>query len=173
MKNLKNIIIYVLIVVVLCLAVFVLFQYYSRVNQIDKTVVTQEPEIVKVLAYYSNSVTNPQMLDCSLVFPVERIVTSREKIYEETINNLLLGPTKEEVMQGYSNLIPAGTRLNFVKFDDGVLQADFNESLDRGVGGSCLVSAIRSQIERTMRQWPEVKSVVISIKGESEIILQP
>lgn len=169
----KNIIIYILIVIVLSLAIFVLFQYYTGVEIADKAAVKEEPESVKVIVYYANSVANPQMIDCSLVFPVDRVVTNREKIYEEAINRLLLGPTKEETKQGYSNLIPAGTRLNFVKFDDGVLQADFNEGLDRGVGGSCLISAIRSQIERTMRQWPEVKNVVISIKGESEIILQP
>ncbi|KKR08154.1 MAG: hypothetical protein UT32_C0003G0030 [Parcubacteria group bacterium GW2011_GWC2_39_14] len=173
MKGFKNIIIYILIVIVLSLAIFVLFQYYAGVETVDRAVVKDEPEIVKVMIYYSNSVKNPAMLDCSLVFSVERVVTSREKIYEATINQLLLEPTKEEITLGYKNLIPVGTKLNFVKFDNGILQADFNESLDRGVGGSCLVSAIRSQIERTMQQWPEVKSVVVSIKGESEIILQP
>ncbi|KKQ80408.1 MAG: hypothetical protein UT02_C0009G0006 [Parcubacteria group bacterium GW2011_GWC2_38_7] len=173
MKNFKNIVIYILIVLVLVLAIFVLFQYYSRVETVDKAVTKDEPEVVAVKIYYSNSVTNPAMLDCSLVFPVDRAVVGREKIYEETVNQLLLGPSKSEEQNGYKNLIPAETRLNFVKFSNGVMQVDFDKTLDQNIGGSCLVSAIRAQIESTVRQWPEVKEVLISIDGVSDTILQP
>lgn len=173
MKNFNNTLIYGMVSLVLCLAVFVLFQYYSQVNNISQPFERNESELIKIKVYYSNTEKNPEMLDCSLVFPLERVITSREKIYEDTLQQLLVDPNQNEKAQGYKNMIPIGTKLNFVKLKQGVLHADFSRELDYVVGGSCWISAIRSQIENTMRQWSEIKDVLISIEGESEIILQP
>lgn len=50
---------------------------------------------------------------------------------------------------------------------------DFESSLQEGVGGSCRVENIRSQIERRLKQFPFIKDVVISVEGNSEEVLQP
>jgi len=173
MKFAPNKLIFVLAVVVSCLGVFVLFQYYSRVTVLTQPFEKNEPELIKVKIFYSNTQKNPEMLDCSLVFPVERVVKDREKVYAETLEQLLLDPSFEEKNAGYKNMIPMGTKLNYVKLEGRTLHADFSKDLDYAVGGSCWVSTIRSQIEDTMKQWPEVQNVLISINGESEIILQP
>jgi spore germination protein GerM len=41
------------------------------------------------------------------------------------------------------------------------------------VGGSCRVSGIRNQIIQTLKQFPTIKNVVISVEGNSEEALQP
>ena len=70
--------------------------------------------------------------------------------------------------------IPSGARLKSVAADaEGIVRADFATTLDRGVGGSCRVAAIREQITRTLKQFPEVRDVVISVNGRTEDILQP
>ena len=53
------------------------------------------------------------------------------------------------------------------------LLVDFDPQLEFQVGGSCRVAAISSQIRQTLMQFPTVKSVIISIDGRTEDILQP
>ncbi|MFP3868831.1 MAG: GerMN domain-containing protein [Desulfobacteraceae bacterium] len=52
-------------------------------------------------------------------------------------------------------------------------RADFDQTLEYRVAGSCRVQAIRAQIEHTLRQFPTVTEVVISINGKTEEILEP
>jgi spore germination protein GerM len=54
-----------------------------------------------------------------------------------------------------------------------VAKVDFDERLGFQVGGSCRVSAIRAQITETLMQFSTVKSVVVSINGRTEDVLQP
>jgi len=167
----KNWAIYFLVVLVAVLLVFVLFQYYSAT--VNEGAGAKETKLQEVQVYFANKVTNPEMLDCSLVFPVRRVISLETNIYESTIEQLLTGPSEAEKQQGYETLIPVAAKVNFVSFDNGVVTADFDKNLDYAVGGSCWVSAIRSQIEKTLSQWATVKKVIISINGESEMILQP
>ena len=50
--------------------------------------------------------------------------------------------------------------------------ANFNNELNKAAG-SCLVSAIRAQIENTLLQFEGINNVVISVEGKTEEILQP
>jgi hypothetical protein len=56
---------------------------------------------------------------------------------------------------------------------EGRTSADFAASLERGVAGSCRVGAIRSQIENTLRHFPETRDIVISVDGRIDDALQP
>jgi spore germination protein GerM len=57
--------------------------------------------------------------------------------------------------------------------DTGVARADFSEGLQQGIGGSMRVLGIRQQIEATLTTIPGIKSVILSIEGETEGVLQP
>ncbi|MBU1916007.1 GerMN domain-containing protein, partial [Patescibacteria group bacterium] len=130
-------------------------------------------DLVEVNIYLINSDLDPWQT-CEKVFPVKRQVTSNSNIYRVAIESLFSGPTKEEKDQGYETVLPTGVRLKSVGADArGVVTADFDRQLERGVAGSCRVGAIRAQIETTLKQFPEVRAVVISIEGEKEGILQP
>lgn len=111
---------------------------------------------------------------CEKAFPVKREVSSEANVYRAAIEALLDGPTDEEDGQGYSSVIPDGVKLKSVAADaEGKVTADFDANLDKGVAGSCRVTAIRTQIESTLKQFPEVREVVISVEGDSEEALQP
>jgi spore germination protein GerM len=56
--------------------------------------------------------------------------------------------------------------------EDGVAYADFSSELEVS-GGSAMVMMIREQIEKTLLQFETIDSVVISIEGDSEEVLQP
>lgn len=113
--------------------------------------------------------------DCSAVESVRRIVPKTTMVGEAAITELLKGPTVEERGRGYYTSIPLenGAKLQSLRIENGVAHADFNEALSEGVAGSCRVLNIRSQIETTLKQFPTVQNVVISIDGRTEDILQP
>jgi len=130
----------------------------------------------KIIAYYPNSKMNPGAADCGKVFPLER---NAEKKYDSdvinTIRGLLTALMPEEKAQGFTTAIPAGTMLKTVKISDsGVAEVNFTAALDK-IGGSCAVSAARAQIEQTVKQFPQVKSVTICVDGncQQDQILQP
>ncbi|MDB5034326.1 MAG: hypothetical protein JWQ98_1567 [Chlorobi bacterium] len=119
--------------------------------------------------------TSPRMgssVDCQKVFPVIRSVPHTTEVAAAALDQLLRGPSGADADGGYRSEIPSGTTLKGVTIENGTAHADFSSEL-RHVAGSCRVVAIRAQIERTLRQFPSVKSVVISIDGSSVGVLQP
>ncbi len=129
---------------------------------------------ISVKAYFTNVLmAGVQNTDCTKVYPVTRSIPKTTSTGKAAIEELLKGPAANEKSDGFSTSLKSGTKLNSLTITNGVARADFNEALDERVGGSCLVTSIRSQIEQTLKQFASVKSVVISINGKSEDILQP
>jgi sporulation and spore germination protein/immunoglobulin-like protein involved in spore germination len=126
-----------------------------------------------VEVYFSNPLLDKEpMVDCTAVFPVKRAAGATLAPARAALEALLAGPTPEERARGYVTMINDGVTLGRLVIENGVATADFSQELER-TGGSCAVTAIRVQIERTLRQFPTVKSVRISIDGRTEDILQP
>jgi hypothetical protein len=131
------------------------------------------PDLVDVQIFMTNSNLNLWNM-CDQVYPVRRQVSSNSNIYRATLESLFEGPTKKEIENGYVSSLPEGVKLKSVAADaEGTVTADFSSRLEYRVAGSCLVTAIRAQIESTLKQFPEVRNVVISIEGQKEGILQP
>jgi len=130
-------------------------------------------ELVDVEIFFTNPFLNPWSA-CDKVFSVRRQVSKNGSIYRAALEELFRGPNETETENGYGTELPEGVKLKSVASDaDGVLTADFSRQLDQRVAGSCRVTAIQSQIAQTLKQFPEVRDVVISIEGETEGILQP
>jgi len=107
---------------------------------------------------------------------VESVVPYIQSIGQAAILQLLEGPTEQERKRlSLDTAIPRGTRLNSIWIQDGIAHVDFSKELRNYGGGSARCLAIRAQIEETLKQFPTVKEVVITVegKGESEGILQP
>ncbi len=131
-------------------------------------------EMRKVQVFYSNARRDLEFT-CTNVFSVERYLpASIENIGTKTLEILLDGMlTEEEVKDGFSNSLNLGVTLQNLTIENGVARADFDETLETQVGGACRVAAIRSQITETLKQFPAVQSVLISVNGRIEDILQP
>jgi spore germination protein GerM len=125
-----------------------------------------------IRVYFANSRMDPQAT-CVVAFPVERLVRQSDAIAREALTELLAGPTQAERAEGYFTSIPDGVVLQGLSSSSGELVADFSDTLERGVAGSCRVSEIRTQIEDTLRQFSAGARPVISIDGRTEDILQP
>lgn len=125
-----------------------------------------------IKVFFNNSLLNPEQ-DCNKVFPVERIIPKTQAPAQKSIELLIKGLSSKEKSEGYGTSINYDTKINKITIENGTAKADFNETLEFQIGGSCLVSSIRAQITETLKQFPTVKNVVISINGRVEDILQP
>lgn len=122
--------------------------------------------------YFTNSQKNPGAVDCAVVFAVRRSVASTSAIARAAIEQLLRGPTVDERRNSFATEIPTGTRLKDIVINNGLAEVDFSREMN-SAAGSCRVTAIRAQVERTLRQFPTVRRVVISVEGDSQGALQP
>jgi hypothetical protein len=129
-------------------------------------------ETTTVQAYFGNNALDPAMT-CVKVFPVERRVTKTPAVGRAALLQLLAGPTMDEQAQGFYSSLNPGIDLKSLSIVDGVARADFDEQLEFQVGGSCRIGAVRAQITATLKQFPTVDEVIISINGRTEDILQP
>jgi len=131
--------------------------------------------------FFSNKIQDPNNLNCEVTYSVSREVSrptnnSESRVGELTyilLKELLNGPTKVEKSQGFFTSINLGTKIQKISIVRGVATIEFSEELVKGVAGSCRVQAIRSQITETLKQFPEIREVVILVNGDFETILQP
>ncbi|MDD5043231.1 MAG: Gmad2 immunoglobulin-like domain-containing protein [Patescibacteria group bacterium] len=142
-------------------------------KKIEIPVVIQKSETSKMKLFFGNQKLDPEVLDCSKVFSVEREIPRTEAIGRAALEELLKGPTEAEKSAGYLSNINSGVKVKNLTIKDGVATAEFDEQLEYQVGGSCRVVAIRSQITETLKQFPTVKEVIISVNGRVEDALQP
>jgi len=115
---------------------------------------------------------NEPYFDCSRTIAVERQVPKTQAVAGAALEALLRGATEEEINQGFVSNINPGVRIQKLTIKDGKTEVDFSSQMDQ-VGGSCRVSAIRAQITETLKQFPTVEEVIISVDGRTEDILQP
>ena len=134
--------------------------------------ISQESMTVKIFLSDSRFVNEPYF-DCSRTIAVERQVPKTLAVARTATEALLRGATQEEINQGFVSNINSGVRIQSLTIENGVAKIDFDEQLEFQVGGSCRVAAIRAQITETLKQFPTVNSVIISINGRTEDILQP
>jgi len=145
-------------------------------SEIDKVTIPIKFETVNsmdIKVFFGNEVKDPQTENCNRVYPVIRRIAYTKDTARTAIEELLKGITNDEREQGYFSSINQGVKLNNINIKDGIAKVDFDETLQSGVGGSCMVAAIRAQITETLKQFSTVQDVEISINGEKEEILQP
>lgn len=132
--------------------------------------------------YFPNKQKDPNFLDCSNVYLVKYTVLDDEfdQVVAMALHALLKGPTPWATGQGFITNLPAGVNEPEITFEEGKIILNFDETLEQGMGGSCRVLSVRSQIEKTVTETLKhmdpslpVPKVIISINGRTEDILQP
>ncbi|HOX60703.1 MAG TPA: GerMN domain-containing protein [Candidatus Magasanikbacteria bacterium] len=145
---------------------------YEKHIDIPVQFATTEQLTLKV--FFANTIYDPEMLDCSHVYPVVRTVPYTLGTAKAALEQLLLGPTAEEKSAGFVTSINPNVKINSIKIENGTAYVDFDETLEHAVGGSCRTGQIISQIKTTLSQFPTITNTVISIDGVSgDTILQP
>ena len=128
-------------------------------------------EMTTVKIFFNNDIFDAET-SCTSVFPLYRKVVKDENIMRATLEELLKGPTDQEKEQHYFTSINSDVSINSLIIDNGLARVDFGKRIEEG-GGSCWVESIRAEITQTLKQFPEVKEVVISVEGRVDDALQP
>jgi len=133
----------------------------------------QNSETLTIKVFFQNPQENPNIIDCSKVFEVTRVIPKTQSTARAALEELFKGPTTEEKVQGYFSEINSGVKIQKLTIVDGIAKVDFDKRLEEGMGGSCRTATISAQITETLKQFSSIKTVIISIDGRTEDILQP
>ncbi len=139
----------------------------SLKNKIQKA----KPALTTVTVYFLNTKLNP-IFSCIKVFPVSRQVEQNDNLPKVTLEALIAGVTPAERAAGYLTSINSGVIVERVTIYNKVVTANFDSTLENHVAGSCRVQAIRAQITKTLKQFDQIKKVIISINGRTRDILK-
>lgn len=126
-------------------------------------------ETMEVAVYFNRR----GVAECEETVAVSRTITRTRRPLRAALEHLLAGPSADEAERGHLSSLPAGVTIQRLVVRDGTAEVDLSPELEAGVAGSCRVRAIRSQLENTLLQFPAVDSVVLSIDGRIDDILQP
>ena len=142
-------------------------------DQLEISIRLAGADVMAVKVFFNNSNLDPE-ISCNKVFPVDRAIAATQAPARTVLELLLAGNlTDEEKADGFTTSINPGVKIQQLTIENGIAKVDFSEELEKAVGGSCRVSAIRAQIIETLKQFPSVDEVIISINGRTEDILQP
>ena len=129
-----------------------------------------------VSIYYASTKEDPDGLKPDTTYPSEVKISAdnREDIAKKALEMLISGPKENQKDEGFYTSIPSTTSVNYVKFEDNKVIADFSKNLNSG-GGSFDMTQRRSQIENTLRSiYPDKDiEIAISVDGSEEQALQP
>ena len=142
----------------------------SKEFRVPVIISPEQATVVKV--FFNNNRLDPEF-SCNKVYAVSREIPKTQTLARAALEELLKGPTENEKLLGFSTSINSGVKIQKLTIVNGVAKVDFDEQLEFQVGGSCRVAAIGAQITQTLKQFSAVQSVVVSINGRTEDILQP
>ena len=113
------------------------------------------------LFYYNKTKDPNTTCESSAVLPVSRSIPSTVTPIQDTIKQLLRGElTTTEANLGFDTEFPLpGVELKGAVIRDGTLTLEFTDPQNKLSGGSCRVGILRAEVEKTAKQFPEVKSV--------------
>lgn len=158
----------IVLYIVACVVVFVILaKIYDKAYSRQANAFEWEKQ---VHVYFIDE-AKAQESDCSVVTPVARTILNAETLGPGALEALLKGPNMEET--SITTAINSGVFVKQFELKEGVAYVDFNSEFNQGVAGSCRVIAIRSQIEKTLLDLSDISSVVISVEGETDGILEP
>lgn len=131
----------------------------ARTDEKNRTEDAPETEPVKIYFVRLNEKTEKMYLS-----PVVRNVPRGGAILENTMKELIKGPTAGEKKKGNLTAVPTGLRINRMRVRNKTAEIDFNGAIEQGASGSILINRI-DQIVYTATQFPNVESVIIKING--------
>ncbi len=143
----------------------------------DDQPVEPEPvpeELTSVKVFFGNTTLDASTESCDQVYSVVREIEPTVAVAKEALDQLLVGVTETEAGAGFFTSINQQARVESLVVTDGTATVVFNQDFATGMAGSCKVTAVRAQIEQTLKQFSTIEAVVIKITGvPDEEVLQP
>ncbi len=144
----------------------------EQIQQSQQSEQNQQNETMTVKVFFNNSRFD-ENFSTGRVYPVERVLPKTQAVARVALEELLKGPSDKEKSDDYFTSINQGVKISRLSIKDGIARVDFDGQIESQLGGSARVGAIRSQITETLKQFPSVKEVIISVDGSVDDALQP
>ncbi len=103
---------------------------------------------------------------CANTYAVERLVSASRSATRAAIEELIKGPTGKEKAEGYFSNIDPTTRIRSLEPRAENTLLDLDNSILRPAGG-CSLSFSKMQIEKSLKENPMVKGIIMTVNGES------
>lgn len=131
-------------------------------------------ELMEITLYFGNEIKNPGSWDCSLVYPVKRMIPKTDAVARASLEELIKGPTKEEKSLGYYGTLPVEVKINSININNGILSIDFSKEIENNFA-SCSGNYRLTSISKTMSQFSTIKDIKLAVDGNwnRDEILQP
>lgn len=127
---------------------------------------------ITLTVHFGNTEMNPGLLDCSQVYPVERVVPAAPDTAEAALLQLFAGPTENEMAEGYVSTFSTATRsiLKSLKIEENTAYVNLVDvrPMLTSVSSSCGSSAFFAEVENTLRAVAPVTRVIFAIDGDPE-----
>jgi len=142
--------------------------------EIDKVTnnVTIDPTLRALEIYFGNSESDPKA-ECEKAIPAIRSIANVEKIGTASLQELLKGPTEKEKALGYFTNIPSQTKLFNFTIEGTEGRPDISADIFNKIYTPCGIDGAKLQIEKTLLQFPTIKSARILVEGKIKDSLQP
>ena len=126
---------------------------------------TPEQKTVTFSVFFSQK--NVSATDCSQVLPVKRTIPYTTGVATEALQQLFLGPTPQELQQGYTGaLIASSSPLIRISIDSGTAYVDLEDirKTHGNLSTSCGAGAFFSQVTNTLTQFSSIQRVIFAIR---------
>jgi spore germination protein GerM len=143
------------------------FQYSPKdgteIDKSAKILIFQGTEKQKVSLYYPNS-RQTKGFQCAQVFAIETNIDKTTDPAKNTLTQLFKGPTDKDLSKGYSTSLSSDLTINNFKIDSQTALLDLNKNISLS-SEKCKIASAIAQISQTLKQFPEIKNVKISINN--------
>lgn len=122
--------------------------------------------------YFHNEKRNPNMQDCTKVFPTPRQIPATKAVAKAALLELFKGTTAEERAKEFWSIEPENTAgiLKKVNIKGNAAYVNFDRSVYEklGVTTTSCGSGFYSSIEKTLTQFSNIKKVYYAIDGNTD-----
>lgn len=150
------------------------FEYSAKdgleTGKVEIPVVFEKVESTDVKVFFGNRKEDPDGENCGEVYEVSRRIPKVSSVGKAALSELIFGPYSEEEDDGYFSQINRNVKINKITVSGGTASVDFGKELISGEEGSCEKEMIKTQITETLKQFPTVKEVKITVDGEENVL---
>ena len=131
----------------------------------------QTAETMTIKLYFHNEKLNPNMQDCTKVFPTTRQIPKTKATATAALEELFKGVTKEEEAKTFWSFSPAETKgiLKSVTVKGGGAYVNFTNRVyeQMGTATTSCGGGFFSSVEKTLLQFPTIKKVYYAVEGDT------
>jgi len=140
----------------------------SEINKVEIPIMFKKVESINVKVFFGNRKENVNSESCDQVFEIERRIPKTQSVAKQSLLELINGPTSGEGDDGSFSEINGNVKINKIIVEGGIAKVGFSKELIDGISGSCELQTIKAQIISTLKQFPTIKDVQITIDGKSD-----